>query len=71
MDAPTLTAHMFRHNYETLLHYSDISPKKAAQLLGDSSIEMVIRIYAHLDEQKENAIEKINGMFPSRSSPKL
>ena len=69
MDAPTLTAHIFRHNYETLLHYSGITPKKAAQLLGDSSIEMIIRVYAHLDEQKENAIEKINGMFPSRSSP--
>ena len=61
--AGKLTAHMFRHNYMTLLHYSGITPKKAAQILGDSSIEMVMRVYAHLDEEKERATEKINKMF--------
>lgn len=63
LNTPDLTAHVFRHNYVTMLNYAGISYKKAAQLLGDSSIEMILRIYAHLDEQKENAINKINDMF--------
>ena len=67
--AGKLTAHMFRHNYMTLLHYSDISVKKAAQLLGDSSIEMVMRVYTHLDEEKERASEKIDNMFRKEKAP--
>ncbi len=55
-----LTAHIFRHNYATLLFYSGVSVKKAAQLMGHANINMIMRIYAHLDEQKENAVEKIN-----------
>ena len=62
-ETPDLTAHVFRHNYVTMLHYAGITPKKAAQLLGDSSIEMILRIYTHLDEQKENTIEKLDKMF--------
>ena len=65
--AKNLTAHMFRHNYMTLLHYSEISAKKAAKILGDSSVEMVLRIYAHLDEEKERASEKINNIFNNES----
>lgn len=61
--AQTLSAHIFRHNYATLLYYSDISPKKAAQLMGHEGIEMILKIYAHLDEEKENAIEKLDNMF--------
>lgn len=63
LNTPDLTAHVFRHNYVTMLHYAGITPKKAAQLLGDSSIEMIMRIYTHLDERKENTIDKINDMF--------
>jgi len=68
LDAPSLTAHVFRHNYVTMLHYAGITPKKAAQLLGDSSIEMIMRIYTHLDEQKENTLDKINDMFKKEKS---
>ena len=67
--AGKLTAHRFRHNYMTLLYYSDVSPKKAAQILGDSSIEMVMRVYAHLDEEKERASEKIDNMFRREKAP--
>lgn len=67
--AETLTAHMFRHNYATLLHYAGITPKKAAQLLGDSSIEMVMRIYTHLDEEKEMIADKLDDMFKKEKSP--
>lgn len=55
-----LTAHIFRHNYATMLYYSGISIKKAAELMGHSDIKLIMEIYAHLDEQKENTKEKLN-----------
>lgn len=60
-----LTAHIFRHNYCTILYYSGISRKKAVQLMGHSSYRMIEEIYAHLDEKKENAADKINEAFSS------
>ena len=64
--APTaaeLTPHMFRHNYATMLYYSNISLKKAADLLGHADTTMIMKIYAHLDEEKENTAEKLNAVF--------
>lgn len=55
-----LTAHIFRHNYCTMLYYSGISILKAVELMGHSDKKMIMDIYAHLDEEKENAAEKIN-----------
>ena len=55
-----LTPHMFRHNYCTMLYYSGISQKKAIELMGHSDITMIMKIYAHLDEQKEQVVEKLN-----------
>ena len=62
-DAETLTPHIFRHNYATQLYYSEISIKKAAQLMGHSDTAMITRVYAHLDETKENAAEKLDAVF--------
>ena len=62
-DAETLTPHIFRHNYGTMLYYSDVSPKKAAELMGHADTTMINRIYAHLDELKENAAEKLDRIF--------
>lgn len=61
--AAELTPHMFRHNYATMLYYSNISLKKAAALLGHADTTMIMRIYAHLDEQKENTAEKLDAVF--------
>lgn len=55
-----LTAHLFRHNYCTMLYYSGISQKKAVELMGHSDIKMIMEVYAHLDEKKEAVQEKIN-----------
>ncbi|MBQ3584524.1 MAG: site-specific integrase [Lachnospiraceae bacterium] len=55
-----LTAHIFRHNYCTMLYYSGISILKAVELMGHADKKMIMDIYAHLDEEKENAAEKIN-----------
>ena len=55
-----LTAHIFRHNYCTMLYYSGISQKKAVELMGHSDIRMIMEVYAHLDEEKEAVQEKLN-----------
>lgn len=55
-----LTAHIFRHNYATMLYYSGISLKKAAALLGHSDTKMIMQVYAHLDEAKENVEGKLD-----------
>lgn len=60
---PELTAYWFRHNYATQLYYSGISIKQAGALLGHSGVQMVLKIYAHLDAEKENARGKINAVF--------
>lgn len=60
---PDLTAYWFRHNYATMLYYSGISIKQAAALLGHSGAQMLLKVYAHLDAEKENARGKINAVF--------
>lgn len=55
-----LTAHIFRHNYCTMLYYSGISQKKAVELMGHSDLKMIMEVYAHLDEQKEAVKEKLD-----------
>lgn len=55
-----LTAHIFRHNYCTMLYYSGVSQKKAVELMGHSDVKMIMEVYAHLDEQKESVQEKLN-----------
>ena len=55
-----LTAHIFRHNYCTELCYQipAISTKKIAELLGDTE-KMVIDVYSHIVEEKENVQEVV------------
>lgn len=55
-----LTAHIFRHNYCTMLYYSGISQKKAVELMGHADIKMIMEVYAHLDEEKESVQSKID-----------
>ena len=61
--ADSITAYTFRHNYATLLYYSDIKPKMAAKLMGHKDTTMILRIYAHLDEEREMADIKLNKVF--------
>lgn len=60
MPIKDLTAHIFRHNYATMLYYSGISIKKAAALMGHADTKMIMQVYAHLDDEKEQTIDKIN-----------
>lgn len=56
-----LTAHIFRHNYCTMLCYQipRISIKRVAQLLGDTE-KMVLEVYNHIVDQKEDAAGAVN-----------
>lgn len=54
------TYHQLRHSYCTMLYYAGIKIKKAQELMGHSSADMVYNIYTHLDETRENAERQIN-----------
>lgn len=58
-----LTPYVFRHNYCTDLYYSDVSLKEAIRLMGHSSTKMVLEVYTHLDEKRENTKEKIKSII--------
>lgn len=59
-----LTAHIFRHNYCTNLCYKvpEISIKKIAQLMGDTE-KMVLDVYNHIMEEKEDPAAVINDVL--------
>lgn len=56
-----LTAHIFRHNFCAVLCYQipQISIKKIAELLGDSE-RMVLEVYNHILDEKEDASGAVN-----------
>ena len=59
-----LTAHRFRHNYCTQLCYQipAISTKMIARLMGDTE-KVVLDVYAHILEEKEDVSGAINRAF--------
>ena len=57
-----LTLYYFRHNYCTALYYSGVSLKEAQRLLGHSSYDMIMKVYAHLDAAKEDTRAKLNAI---------
>jgi integrase len=54
-----LTAHVFRHNYATMLYYADVPIKDAQYLLGHNNIKITLDIYTHLDKDKNDIGDKI------------
>lgn len=48
-----ITAHMLRHTYATMLFNSNVDVKTAAKLLGHSDIETTLKIYTHLEQERE------------------
>ena len=55
-----LTGHIFRHNYATMLYYSGISEIKAVELMGHADGKMIREIYAHLQEERENTVDRLD-----------
>ena len=65
--AEKLTAHRLRHNFCTLLCYQTprISTKTIARLLGDTEA-MVLNVYSHILEDKEDIEGALNDAFKGR-----
>ena len=49
-----LHPYIFRYNYATNLYYSGITLKKASYLMGHSDTNMILKIYAQLQDEQEN-----------------
>ena len=52
---PTLTAHVLRHGYATLLFEADVDEYTAQRLLGHADITTTRSIYTHLRQRKQQA----------------
>ena len=56
----TLTAHMLRHGFATMLYEAGIDEKEAAQLMGHADEEMLRLVYTHLrNKKKASAAERL------------
>jgi integrase len=56
-----ITAHIFRHNFATILYNADVDIKSAQYILGHSSITVTMDIYTKLDKRKKaKAAERLN-----------
>lgn len=59
---PGLTAHVFRHNYATMLYKKGVPVKQAQILLGHSNVMTTLAIYTHLDKDSVNH-DLVNSVF--------
>lgn len=56
----TLTAHVLRHGYATMLFEADVDVYTAQKLLGHADISTTMAVYTHLREKKnKESIEKL------------
>ena len=57
---PTLTAHMLRHGYATLLFEAGVDVYTAKKLLGHADITTTMAIYTHLRQRKnQESVDKL------------
>lgn len=57
---PTLTAHILRHGYATMLFEAEVDVYTAQRLLGHADVSTTLAIYTHLRQRKETAsLEKL------------
>ena len=61
-----LTAHIFRHNYASLLRKRGVDVKTAQAYLGHSSSKVTMDIYTHLDELDSKKVAAIDDVFEMR-----
>ena len=60
----TLTAHVLRHGYATILYEAGIDVQQAKVLLGHSDIAVTQQIYTHIrNSRREAAADKLNAYF--------
>lgn len=58
------TYHQLRHTYVCILHKAGVDLKEAQAFTGHKTIQVLLNIYTHLDEEdKTNAINKLNNFI--------
>ena len=61
---PNFSAHIFRHTFASNLVSAGVDVRMAMDLLGHSSIETTMNIYAHVtEEMREDFLEKYEQMY--------
>ena len=64
---PTLTAHVFRHGYATMLFEAGVDEFTAQRLLGHKHISTTRAIYTHLrNRKKEESLQKLRNFVQSQ-----
>lgn len=57
-----ITQYTFRHNFVTECYYNGVSLKECQRQMGHKDYKMILEVYSHLDEQKENTRSKLASM---------
>ena len=66
-----LTPHMLRHTYATILYNAGVDVKSAQRFLGHADINVTLKIYTHLSDQKEqDAIASLNRHLSGKDTGK-
>lgn len=68
---PDIQMYDLRHTYCSMLYDADVDVKTAQYLMGHATLEMTLKIYTHLSEQKkQRSYEKLYRYFGVTSSEK-
>lgn len=58
------TLHDLRHTYATILMQQGVSPRIVQELIGDETLEVVMKIYSHVSsDDKRNAVSTLENVF--------
>lgn len=57
-----ITPYVFRHNFATECYYAGVSLKECQRQMGHNDYKMILEVYSHLDEKKENTRSKMASM---------
>lgn len=57
----SIRPYIFRHTFCTTCYYSGITLKKCQYLMGHSSLQMIMKVYAHLDDEQES-LDKLKSL---------
>lgn len=58
-----ITQYTFRHNFATECYYNEVSLKECQRMMGHKSYKMILEVYSHLDQEKENTRSKLSSMI--------
>lgn len=58
-----ITMYTLRHNFCTECYYMGLSLKECQRQMGHSDYKMILEVYSHLDQVKENTFSKMSSMI--------